>query len=173
MRFLKGITDHPAWVLLAVFGVTALLFSKLVDLETGEVQIRLDPSINRLLPDDDEDRAFYEQSRLVFGSDETILVTLVDTDVFTTFEGDNVVLLQLVAKSLLSGFRKNFSSGMWRVASFLAHRAAVSLTELNPVTTRRSDIDTDAVFQIESYRIREGQCPRRHHRGPGIGSWGT
>jgi acyl-CoA oxidase len=31
-----------------------------------------------------------------------------DIDVFTTFEGDNTVLLQLAAKSLLTGFQKDF-----------------------------------------------------------------
>ncbi|HKC27167.1 MAG TPA: acyl-CoA dehydrogenase family protein, partial [Jatrophihabitans sp.] len=31
-----------------------------------------------------------------------------DTDVFTTFEGDNTVLLQLVAKELLTGYRDHF-----------------------------------------------------------------
>ncbi len=31
-----------------------------------------------------------------------------DTDVFTTFEGDNTILLQLVAKSLLTDFRDDF-----------------------------------------------------------------
>jgi acyl-CoA oxidase len=33
-----------------------------------------------------------------------------DTDVFTTFEGDNTVLLQLVAKGLLTDFKDEFSS---------------------------------------------------------------
>ncbi len=32
-----------------------------------------------------------------------------DTDVFTTFEGDNTVLMQLVAKGLLSGYRDAFT----------------------------------------------------------------
>jgi acyl-CoA oxidase len=32
-----------------------------------------------------------------------------DTDVFTTFEGDNTVLLQLVAKGLLTDYRDNFA----------------------------------------------------------------
>ena len=32
-----------------------------------------------------------------------------DTDVFTTFEGDNTVLLQLVAKGLLTGYRDSFA----------------------------------------------------------------
>ncbi len=33
-----------------------------------------------------------------------------DTDIFTTFEGDNTVLLQLVAKGLLTNFRDEFGS---------------------------------------------------------------
>ena len=33
-----------------------------------------------------------------------------DTDVFTTFEGDNTILLQLVAKALLTGYRDDFGA---------------------------------------------------------------
>ncbi|NAZ73820.1 acyl-CoA oxidase [Kineococcus sp. T13] len=44
-----------------------------------------------------------------------------DTDVFTTFEGDNTVLLQLVAKSLLTSYAQQFSDldtlGMARFAT--------------------------------------------------------
>ncbi|MFC7329691.1 acyl-CoA dehydrogenase [Marinactinospora rubrisoli] len=44
-----------------------------------------------------------------------------DTDVFTTFEGDNTVLLQLVAKGLLTNYREEFGSldtlGMVRFAA--------------------------------------------------------
>jgi len=44
-----------------------------------------------------------------------------DTDVFTTFEGDNTVLLQLVAKGLLTGYRDEFGQmdtlGMVRFAT--------------------------------------------------------
>ena len=40
---------------------------------------------------------------------ENRLATLkADTDVFTTFEGDNTVLLQLVAKGLLTDYRESF-----------------------------------------------------------------
>ncbi len=40
---------------------------------------------------------------------ENLLPTLkADTDVFTTFEGDNTVLLQLVAKSLLTNYKDQF-----------------------------------------------------------------
>ncbi|WP_144065764.1 acyl-CoA dehydrogenase [Lentzea albidocapillata] len=41
---------------------------------------------------------------------ENLLPSLkADTDVFTTFEGDNTVLLQLVAKGLLTDYRDNFA----------------------------------------------------------------
>jgi acyl-CoA oxidase len=48
-----------------------------------------------------------------------------DTDVFTTFEGDNHVLLQLVAKELLTGYARDFS-GMDTLATvrFVTRRAA-------------------------------------------------
>src|SRR3954454_12347935 len=44
-----------------------------------------------------------------------------DTDVFTTFEGDNTILLQLVAKSLLTGYRDEFEElGPVATAGFVA-----------------------------------------------------
>ncbi|MDX1502124.1 MAG: acyl-CoA dehydrogenase [Thermoanaerobaculia bacterium] len=63
-----------------------------------------------------------------------------DTDVFTTFEGDNTVLLQLVAKGLLSGYRKQFHDlTLLGLARYLAGRAAITVAELNPVVTRLRD----------------------------------
>src|SRR2546423_2440580 len=62
-----------------------------------------------------------------------------DTDIFTTFEGDNTVLLQLVAKGLLTNFRDEFGSmdtvGMVRyvadqvVGAVLERTAARSLAQ--------------------------------------------
>src|SRR4051812_39593838 len=44
-----------------------------------------------------------------------------DTDVFTTFEGDNTVLMQLVAKGLLTGYRDAFGSlDGWGRVGFVA-----------------------------------------------------
>jgi acyl-CoA oxidase len=53
-----------------------------------------------------------------------------DTDVFTTFEGDNTVLLQLVAKGLLTGYRDAFGSldGWGRVA-FVAEQVRETVLE--------------------------------------------
>jgi len=63
-----------------------------------------------------------------------------DTDVFTTFEGANSVLYQLVAKGLLSRFRDEMGDLSLRGAvRYLAERAETAVGQLNPLVTRRTD----------------------------------
>ncbi|MCA9739711.1 MAG: acyl-CoA oxidase, partial [Gemmatimonadetes bacterium] len=65
-----------------------------------------------------------------------------DTDVFTTFEGANLVLLQLVAKGLLSQYRRDMGDlNVWGIVRHLAERAGTRMASLNPVTARRTDED--------------------------------
>ncbi|HJQ43049.1 MAG TPA: acyl-CoA dehydrogenase, partial [Jatrophihabitantaceae bacterium] len=53
-----------------------------------------------------------------------------DTDVFTTFEGDNTVLLQLVAKQLLTDYREAFGDlGTLGTARFVADLAVETVVE--------------------------------------------
>ncbi|MCB9603130.1 MAG: acyl-CoA dehydrogenase family protein [Sandaracinus sp.] len=62
-----------------------------------------------------------------------------DSDVFSTFEGDNTVLLQLVAKSLVSRFRRDLQGGVASVARLVASIAAERVVDMNPVMARRTD----------------------------------
>ncbi|HEX6306602.1 MAG TPA: acyl-CoA dehydrogenase [Longimicrobiales bacterium] len=81
-----------------------------------------------------------------------------DTDVFTTFEGANHVLLQLVARGRLTEFRDQFGElRLWNVARHIAARAATRVTELNPIITRRTDPDhlLDPAFHAAALRYRE------------------
>ncbi len=81
-----------------------------------------------------------------------------DADVFTTFEGANAVLLQLVARSLLGDYRAQFGElRPWTIVRFLAARTAVAVTARNPVATRRTDEDhlRDAAFQRAALEYRE------------------
>jgi acyl-CoA oxidase len=56
-----------------------------------------------------------------------------DADVFTTFEGDNTVLAQLVTKSLLTDFRTSFDSlGLLRKVEFLGSRVGAAVAESIP-----------------------------------------
>jgi acyl-CoA oxidase len=63
-----------------------------------------------------------------------------DTDVFTTFEGANLVLYQLVAKGLLQRFRDEMGDlTLRRALRYVAERAETALAQLNPLVTRRTD----------------------------------
>ncbi len=53
-----------------------------------------------------------------------------DTDVFTTFEGDNTVLLQLVAKELLVGYASEFGGlDTWGMVRFATRQVATTVVE--------------------------------------------
>ena len=53
-----------------------------------------------------------------------------DTDVFTTFEGDNTVLLQLVAKELITGYRDHFGElDLLGTTRFVADQAVETVVE--------------------------------------------
>ncbi|GAA3736343.1 acyl-CoA oxidase [Spinactinospora alkalitolerans] len=66
-----------------------------------------------------------------------------DTDVFTTFEGDNTVLLQLVAKSLLTNYRDEFGSldtlGMARFVAGQFFETVIERTAARSIIERLVD----------------------------------
>jgi len=81
-----------------------------------------------------------------------------DTDVYTTFEGDNTVLLQLVAKSRLTQFKQQFSNmNVFSVLSYVADQAKTSITEMNPLIVRNTDDEhlLDAEFHLAAFKYRE------------------
>ncbi|WP_082500390.1 acyl-CoA dehydrogenase family protein [Nocardioides sp. Leaf285] len=67
-----------------------------------------------------------------------------DTDVFTTFEGDNTVLMQLVAKGLLTGYASEFEDmdqfGMVRFVAGLAVETVVEKTAVHKLVQRLRDV---------------------------------
>lgn len=81
-----------------------------------------------------------------------------DVEIFTTFEGDNTILLQLVAKSLLAGFRRRFEgAGIGGVVRHLAGKAKVAVLEKNFVAVRRTGAEhlRDRSFHLAALRFRE------------------
>jgi acyl-CoA oxidase len=106
-----------------------------------------------------------------------------DTEVFTTFEGDNTILLQLVAKSLLTGYRDAFgelnpigtagfvASQVWEavVERTAAREIIQRLTDdLVPGREREEDL-TDRDYHLGLFRWREehilSAAARRLKRG--------
>ena len=78
-----------------------------------------------------------------------------DTDVFATFEGDNVVLLQLVAKELLSEFRRALQKNpVVTVARALGETIATAVTDRNPIDVRRDDSESLLSFEFHSAAMR-------------------
>jgi acyl-CoA oxidase len=83
-----------------------------------------------------------------------------DTDVFTTFEGDNHVLLQLVAKGLLTDYASDFEDldqlGMVRFVAGQALETVVERTAAYTLLERIKDADLrDPDYQLAMFRFRE------------------
>jgi acyl-CoA oxidase len=94
-----------------------------------------------------------------------------DTDVFTTFEGDNHVLLQLVAKGLLTDYASEFEDmdqfGMVRFVAGLAVETVIERTAVHKLLERIRDVlpggdewDQEAglldpTYQLTMLRFRE------------------
>jgi acyl-CoA oxidase len=108
-----------------------------------------------------------------------------DTDVFTTFEGDNTVLLQLVAKGLLTDYSERFGDlsrlEMVRFVGEQAFETVVERTLARQLVTRLADAVLpsgngddegnieDRDYQLDLFRWREehvlGAVARRLKRG--------
>jgi len=81
-----------------------------------------------------------------------------DSDIFTTFEGDNTVLLQLVAKGLLTEFKQSFhDEGFTAVIRYLGRRISHTLDENNPIYRRNTSLEhlLDREFHLEAFQYRE------------------
>lgn len=81
-----------------------------------------------------------------------------DTDVFTTFEGDNTVLMQLVAKEVLGRYARSLSEHPVRtVARAIARDVSARVNELNPLAVRNTDEEElrSAEFHAAAFRFRE------------------
>ena len=83
-----------------------------------------------------------------------------DADIFTTFEGDNTVLMLQVAKGLLEGYRQEFSDlNVSGIVRFLRDLAEARLGEVNPVARRNADPDhlRDPEWHRQLFERRERQ----------------
>ncbi|MFE2751786.1 acyl-CoA dehydrogenase [Actinosynnema sp. NPDC059335] len=86
-----------------------------------------------------------------------------DTDVFTTFEGDNTVLLQLVAKGLLTSYRDHVGDlDPWGMARFVADQAVGVVIErtaaraiIDRLVSGSSDALLDRGWQVRLFEDRE------------------
>lgn len=83
-----------------------------------------------------------------------------DTEIYTTFEGDNTVLMQLTAKNRLGEFRKQFGQmSVSGIFNYVLDQAKTSITEKNPFATRNTDDShlKDKEFHTHAFRYRENE----------------
>ncbi|KFF04375.1 acyl-CoA dehydrogenase family protein [Flavobacterium reichenbachii] len=81
-----------------------------------------------------------------------------DTEIYTTFEGDNTVLMQLTAKNRLSEFRKSFGEmGSLGIINYVYENAKTAISEKNPIATRKTDEEhlLDGEFHLQAFVHRE------------------
>ncbi len=81
-----------------------------------------------------------------------------DADILQTYEGDNTVLAQLVARGLLTNYAQQFNDlGLLGTVRFLAERAVETVREANPIVVGGADEDDlrDAERYLDLLRWRE------------------
>jgi acyl-CoA oxidase len=83
-----------------------------------------------------------------------------DSDVFTTFEGDNTVLMQLLVKGLLSNYKEQFEDlDLLDIVRYGLGRASDTLLESVPFVNRGMDRDEETLrtrkTYLQSFRWRE------------------
>lgn len=81
-----------------------------------------------------------------------------DTEIYTTFEGDNTVLMQLTAKGRLGEFRKQYGEmSVSTIFNYVVEQAKTGITEKNPFATRNTDEThlKDPAFHLQAFKYRE------------------
>jgi predicted RND superfamily exporter protein len=95
MQKLLGISiRHPIAVILTVLGITVFFCLRIANPFSGEVRLRIDPSFDAILPDDDANRLYYEWVKEEFGDDQSLIIALVVDDVFSL---DNLRMIHEVS----------------------------------------------------------------------------
>jgi len=77
------VSRHTGLTLATILVLTALALTAIIDPLTGQMRLNIDPSANRLFSENMAAKQFYDKTRQLFGSDETLIITVASDDVFT------------------------------------------------------------------------------------------
>jgi len=91
ITFIAGLVSrHTGLVLAVTFTLTALALTAIINPVTGQMRLNIDPSANRLFSENMSAKQFYDKTRQLFGSDETLIITLASDDVFSANTFDTI-----------------------------------------------------------------------------------
>jgi predicted RND superfamily exporter protein len=96
-RAQRFVIRRAPYLLLATFCAVIFSLAQIVDLRTGQPILVMDPSVNGILPRDDEGRRYYDEFKQLFSSGEVILLALVSDDIFTV---QNLERLQTISEEI-------------------------------------------------------------------------
>ncbi len=82
-RMLRVIPGRAPWILAMLGIITFLSLTCIIDLRSGAPRLTLDPTVDSMIPKGSEEQRYFEHIKEVFDSGESILVALVDKDIFT------------------------------------------------------------------------------------------
>jgi predicted RND superfamily exporter protein len=90
-RFAGFVIRHALAVLAALLGLTIVAVVQIVDVRSGAILLGFDPSVSSLFPKESPGREYYEYIRRLFGSDETLVLAIVDDEGIFTYENLSAV----------------------------------------------------------------------------------
>lgn len=107
-RLIARLAAHPGWVLAVTVVLSLLASMALVDWPNLRLRLQVDPSIERLLPPTDNDRAVMDRVREQFGETDPVLLAVAFD---TVYSADSIARIERLTRQLgeLEGVRQVLS----------------------------------------------------------------
>ena len=83
-RFARAVVARPLWILGGAALLSLVALAGIVDPLSGEARLRVDPSLDKMLPSGDAATRFHRELIERFGSDDVLLVALRADDLFSS-----------------------------------------------------------------------------------------
>lgn len=118
----KFATQRAWWCIAIVLLLSAAAVATTINPKTGELRISVDPSLERLLPKNDPDLAFYQANKRIFGGDDAVVIALRPHDRSQILAPDSLARIKALTLELSE------LTGVQSVVS-IATAPAVQITE--------------------------------------------
>ena len=142
MRYLRAILQqgvfHPRRTVIVALLLSLLAAAMIVDWEHRSLDLHIDPTLDRLLPDDEPAQAAFERLSLTFGAPDQLIVGLEMAQVFSP-EGLRAVALATRQVRAIPGVRDVAS--LATVPNLLADNEALDVSSF----TRQAEVDPGSI----------------------------